>query len=420
MAQLETFKEIMGKMDYVPEEEYNELQEKEETKEEEVVEEKKETTEEAKTDEKTEETKTEEQDKTSEDETEKTEEKAEEKVEKPVDFYTEFKNKTGREIQSDEDLNKFFEQFDEYGNELKTRKEKDPYYETLEANFKDVVERFNPITQHGSKEAWEKYETAKQIGKGKNQYVVSEILNKDLGGMDNLRVASYNIMFNAPDISLDDAKRSIIRKLGVNIKEWESQEEKTYDVNNPELTAEQKVDLSVLASEARDRFDTLKTSVKLPDFPDALKDIEDKTKQRQEFDEKLKTGWGDTAKEIAKTPPSIEVDGFKVDYNKFGKGFTSKAAEWIMKDAIQRGIEPTKENIESQSELFKMVSVYTNLDKIVKAYAEEKTTELQKKLDDLVHNSKEIKTEEAPDTGPKTKQDEINEAARQLVEEKGL
>lgn len=422
MAEL-TFDQAMRKIGMIPEDELNQeekVEEKQEIKEEVKEEKVEEKVEEVKTEEKVEEKKE-----------EKVEEKKEEKVEeKTFDFYGELKNKTGREFKSDEEISKFFEEYDEFGNELKTRREKDAYHQELETNFKDIVERFNPVKEHGSVEAWQKYQIAKQIGKNKNKFVVNEVVNKDLDKIDNLTMAAYNAMYSAPTISVNDAKRSVLSKAGVNIKQWEEENDKPFDVNNPDVTAEQKVEIEILASEARDRFETLKSNVKLEEFPDVLEAIEKKAKERQESMQKIEAGWGDVAKEIVNNPPKIqfmakddkgkEIVDFEVDYSKFGNKFTQQVADLIRQDAISRGVEPTKENIESQTELFKMYSVYKNVEKIAKAYAEEKLAEQKSKTDDKIHNSQELNKQEAPPTGEKTPTDKLNEEARQMLIKQGL
>lgn len=356
----------------------------------------------------------------------------EEKIpeEKKFSLLTELQARTGREFKDEDEIGKFFETYGSLEKELTERKSRDAYYQELESTFKDIVDVYDPIKQHGSEENWKRYETAKQIGQGKNQFVVSEVVNKDLSKIDNLSVTAMGAMFNSTDITLEEAKRSVLRKIGVDIKGIEEETGKPFDMDSYTLTPEQKVDLSIMASSSRDNFEKLKAGVKFPEIPDFKKNIDAKAQERLRLKGEIEQKWGNYAKKLAEEPPKIQFfeakDGkeqvaFEVDYSKLDKKFMAEAIELVHKDAVLRNVEPTDENVGIQNELFKMYVLYKNYQKITNAILEDKLSAQQEKTDNEIYNSQPINKTEAPQsTGALTKQEKANAGAKAMLEAEGL
>jgi hypothetical protein len=187
---------------------------------------------------------------------------------------------------------------------------------------------------------------------------------------------------NHPNIAENDLKAAIYDTNGIDPdakpEEWNS------------------VTRAKLAMSADDARATLKTLTSGIEFPKAV------TKEQRDADAATAL-----QKRIQATDPLkaefTTFDKFKsekgnIDYD-VPADFKAKLPDMFQAMFIDAGLDPTPENKATAMELRNMTFLYQNIDKIIEVKVKEGQTEIQKKLDEALNNTKPPNTATATDEG---------------------
>lgn len=337
----------------------------------------------------------------------------------------EFNKRYGLDFKDEDNLKSFFEKgskLSEIETELNGLKEQLPYYQEVEQTLRDFVDTNDPIKVYGSEEAYKDALAIRKLSQeGRNEAVVTKAIKSNLGAMSDLDVLTMKKEFDSPSVvgETEAIKRSILRSVGVDIDEWEKENEKRYDVNNPDLTPEQKVGIAGMADMARNEIRSLKSSIEVPEYKSPLEGLKEKIKQDQEASEKRVQDWEKQGDRLTSEFSKIE----KFSKDKEGKdivdfvyeidpSFKSDIKQMVVDYAKERGLEPTQENVDEVKKLVLFTYLTDNWEKVLDAYGTERESRVVTKVDQEIHNPAPVNKEEAPPTKEAEDVDKFNEAVQ--------
>jgi hypothetical protein len=212
----------------------------------------------------------------------------------------------------------------------------------------------------------------------KDPYTLQEIVMADVSKMSDIDVLVKAQKINHPSLAENDIKAAIYRKHGIDP-----------DTKPEEWDSVVKAELTMSADDARANIKALTNGIELP-----------KTVTKEERER--------VANEAMQARVQA-IEPFKADYlafDKFKRGnidfdvpsdFKSKLPDMFKASMIDSGLEPTDENKQALMELRDMTFLYQNFDKIVEVAVKAGQTEIQKKLDEALHNTKPPNTATATD-----------------------
>ena len=336
----------------------------------------------------------------------------------------EFNKRYGLDFKDEDNLKSFFEKgskLSEIETELNGLKEQLPYYQEVEQTLRDFVDTNDPIKVYGSEEAYKDALAIRKLSQeGRNEAVVTKAIKSNLGTMSDLDVLTMKKEFDSPSVvgETEAIKRSILRSVGVDIDEWEKENDKRYDVNTPDLTPEQKVGIASMADIARNEIRSLKSSIEVPEYKSPLEGLKEKIKQDQETRDKRVQDWEKQGDRLTSEFSKIE----KRSKDKEGKdivdfvyeidpSFKSDIKQMVVDYAKERGIEPTQENVAEVKKLIKSTYLAEdgNLEKLLDAYGTERESRVIEKTDSTIHNPTPINKDDAPPTKEAEDADKFNE-----------
>ena len=308
----------------------------------------------------------------------------------------------------------------EYKSKLKDYDEKSTYYTELENAVKEITENFTNMTNN---DRFKLAYAAEQIaGSNRDFDSAVRVMTNDLDKMSDMDVLVLQKQFDVKGSSgdADTIKSVMLKKLGVDVKAIEAEKDGSFDMNT-DLTPEQKYELKIDAASARTALNDLKANVKYQELPDPLKQVAEKSKEKEERVTTLKTQWESEAQRVAndKKLDALEYyteneKGEKVlDFSyKIDQTFKSKIPEMVVKYATSKNMDFTQENVDKITKMLVDVYEIENRDLIRRAEVKEKISQLEKKYDDGKHNPRPFNTTDNPNpvTDPeKGLEDWVNE-----------
>jgi len=214
----------------------------------------------------------------------------------------------------------------------------------------------------------------------KDPYTLQEIVMSDLSKMSDIDVLVKAQKINHPNIAESDLKAAIYRKNGIDP-----------DIKPEEWDSVTRAELAMSADDARATLKTLTSGI---EFPKAA------TKEQRD---------ADAAQTLQKRIQA--TDPLKAEFTTFDKfklgdleydtpsDFKAKLPDMFQAMFIDAGLEPTPENKATALELRDMTFLYQHFDKIKEVIAKQAQTEIQKKLDEALNNTKPPNTATATDEG---------------------
>jgi hypothetical protein len=214
----------------------------------------------------------------------------------------------------------------------------------------------------------------------KDPYTLQEIVMQDVSKMSDIDVLVKAQKINHPNIAETDLKAAIYKKNGIDP-----------DIKPEEWDSVTRAELAMSADDARATLKTLTSGI---EFPKAA------TKEQRD---------ADAAQALQKRIQ--ETDPLKAEFttfDKFKKGdleydvpsdFKTKLPDMFQAMFIDAGLDPTPENKATALELRDMTFLYQNFDKILEVAVKKGQTEIQKKLDEALNNTKPPNTATTTDEG---------------------
>jgi len=214
----------------------------------------------------------------------------------------------------------------------------------------------------------------------KDPYTLQQIVMADVSKMSDLDVLVKEKKIDLPGLSEKDIKEALLDQYGI----------------DPEVAPEEwssivKTKIAIAAQSARANIKSLTNGIELP---------------KQTTKEERESALAKAQQErIQQTEP---LKAKFLQFDKFEKGdfkydspaeFKSKLPEMFQAMFIDAGLDPTEENLQTAVELRDSMFLYQNFDKIKEVIAKQAQTELQKKLDEALHNTTPPNTTTATDQG---------------------
>jgi hypothetical protein len=214
----------------------------------------------------------------------------------------------------------------------------------------------------------------------KDENALREIAMGDVSKMSDLQVLVKNQKIDLPNLSESDIELALKDKYGIDP-----------DTKPEEWSSIAKTKIAIDAQGARANIKTLTSGI---EFPKAV------TKEQRDADAATAL-----QKRVQETEP---LKAEFTSFDKFKKGdidydvpadFKTKLPDMFQAMFIDAGLEPTPENKATAMELRDMTFLYQNIDKIIEVKVKEGQTEIQKKLDEALNNTKPPNTATATDEG---------------------
>jgi hypothetical protein len=214
----------------------------------------------------------------------------------------------------------------------------------------------------------------------KDPFTLQEIVMADVSKMSDIDVLVKAQKINHPNIAESDLKAAIYKKNGIDP-----------DIKPEEWDSVTRAELAMSADDARATLKTLTSGI---EFPKAV------TKEQRDADAAQAL-----QKRIQATEP-LKAEFTTFDRFKLGdleydtpSDFKAKLPDMFQAMFIDAGLEPTPENKATALELRDMTFLYQNFDKIKEVIVKQAQTELQKKHDEELNNTKPPNTATATDEG---------------------
>ena len=214
----------------------------------------------------------------------------------------------------------------------------------------------------------------------KDPYTLQEIVMSDVSKMSDIDVLVKAQKINHPNIAENDLRAAIYKKNGIDP-----------DIKPEDWDSVTRAELAMSADDARATLKTLTSGI---EFPKAA------TKEQRDADAAQALQKRIQATDPLKTEFTT-FDKFKkgsIDYD-VPADFKTKLPDMFQAMFIDAGLEPTPENKATAMELRDMTFLYQNIDKIIEVKVKEGQTEIQKKLDEALNNTKPPNTATATDNG---------------------
>jgi hypothetical protein len=212
----------------------------------------------------------------------------------------------------------------------------------------------------------------------KDAETLRQIVMSDVSKMSDIDVLVKAQKINHPTIAESDLKAAIYRKHGIDP-----------DTKPEEWDSVTRAELAMSADDARANIKTLTSGI---EFPKAV------TKEQRDADAAQAL-----QKRIQETNPLkadfLAFDKFKrgtIDYD-VPADYKEKLPDMFQAMFIDAGMEPTKENFQTAIELRDATFLYQNFDKILEVAVKAGQVEVQKKLDEALHNTQPPNTATATD-----------------------
>ena len=212
----------------------------------------------------------------------------------------------------------------------------------------------------------------------KDPYTLQEIVMADVSKMSDIDVLVKAQKINHPNIAENDLKAAIYKKNGIDP-----------DIKPEDWDSVTRAELAMSADDARATLKTLTSGI---EFPKAA------TKEQRDADAAQALQKRIQATDPLKTEFTT-FDKFKkgaIDYD-VPADFKTKLPDMFQAMFIDAGLEPTPENKATAMELRDMTFLYQNIDKIIEVKVKEGQTEIQRKLDEALNNTKPPNTKTATD-----------------------
>lgn len=312
--------------------------------------------------------------------------------------------------------------------------QKKPYLEELENELQALVNREDPANTL-SPEQYKAYLVAQKLLQGKNiqdtrvQALVQNIALSDLTQLNDLDVVSYGWQYDSPKFAGQEVeiRRIILKEIGL---DEDVLNDPGFKLSEVQLTPEQELRLSRMAKAERDRFSSVKDSVKPPEKKDWKSILQEKVEKRQQEIqaarariESLKGGWADEAKRTAESLKSVEFLSqneqgqsvpeftFEVDAD-----FKKLIPDMVIGYALEHNLEPTQENAKAIGDLVKGVYVLKNIERMIPAFKKDVESKLREQFGKDIHNGRPINTGgPPPDRAALTEADLANIVAENLL-----
>jgi len=219
----------------------------------------------------------------------------------------------------------------------------------------------------------------------KDPFTLQEIVMADVDKMSDLDVLVKNQKINHPRLAEADIKAVLYKKHGIDPEtkpeEWDS-------IARTEIAMD--------AENARANIRSLTNGIELP-----------KAVTREEREQEANRTM--QARVQAVEPLKAEFtafDKFKIGDLEYDppSDFKSKLPDMFQAMFIDAGMEPTKENLQTAIELRDSTFLYQNFEKIKEVIVKQAQTEIQKKLDEALSNTKLPNTAVASDEGVPAKE----------------
>ena len=202
----------------------------------------------------------------------------------------------------------------------------------------------------------------------------------DVSKMSDLQVLVKNQKIDLPNLAESDIELALKDKYGIDP-----------DTKPEEWSSIAKTKIAIDAQGARANIKTLTSGI---EFPKAV------TKEQRDADAATALQKRIQATDPLKTEFTT-FDKFKkgaIDYD-VPADFKTKLPDMFQAMFIDAGLEPTPENKATAMELRDMTFLYQNIDKIIEVKVKEGQTEIQRKLDEALNNTKPPNTKTATDEG---------------------
>ena len=214
----------------------------------------------------------------------------------------------------------------------------------------------------------------------KDENALREIAMSDVSKMSDLQVLVKNQKIDLPNLAESDIELALKDKYGIDP-----------DTKPEEWSSIAKTKIAIDAQGARANIKTLTSGI---EFPKAV------TKEQRDADAATALQKRIQATDPLKTEFTT-FDKFKkgaIDYD-VPADFKTKLPDMFQAMFIDAGLEPTPENKATAMELRDMTFLYQNIDKIIEVKVKEGQTEIQRKLDEALNNTKPPNTKTATDEG---------------------
>jgi hypothetical protein len=214
----------------------------------------------------------------------------------------------------------------------------------------------------------------------KDPFTLQEIVMADVSKMSDIDVLVKAQKINHPNIAENDLRAAIYKKNGIDL-----------DTKPEDWDSVTRAELAMSADDARANIKQLTNGIELPK---AVTKEEREAQEHQAMQKRVELS----------TPLKAEFlqfDKLKVgdiDYD-VPADYKSKLEDTFNAMFIQNGMEPTKENLQTAKELRDMTCLYQNIDKIIEIAVKKGQVEVQKKLDEALHNNQPPNTATASDDG---------------------
>jgi hypothetical protein len=216
----------------------------------------------------------------------------------------------------------------------------------------------------------------------KDPYTLQEIVMSDVSKMSDIDVLVKAQKINHPNIAESDLKAAIFKKNGIDP-----------DIKPEEWDSVTRAELAMSADDARATLKTLTSGI---EFPKAATKEQREADAAQALQKRIQAT--DPLKTEFTTFDKFKSEKGKIDYD-VPADFKAKLPDMFQAMFIDAGLEPTPENKATAMELRDMTFLYQNIDKIIEVKVKEGQTEIQKKLDEALNNTKPPNTATATDEG---------------------
>jgi hypothetical protein len=320
-------------------------------------------------------------------------------------------------------LNKFTNQefeSEDQAKEALTKPSMETEYEEAQTKLTDLQEKFDLLTEqldpskYFSSEEAMKLEIFKKENPKKDASIAQKIFSSgDLNEVDNLDIVKMGMKFNTRGLKGTEAdlEATIAEELNADsdtpVSEWS-------------IPAQNR--LARMASEYRDQFDKIKSSVSLPERVDIEALRTERKQAAEQAQAELTQGWTARADEVLKSTDKISIpigepkEGESQEFFEWdlGKAPADKVAE--LKDTyIELGIEFNKDTADSFQKALRMELLEDNLPKIMDQYRKHLLAQKEEEHLKETHNPGAIKDTVRPEGGAdKKKKDQTDFATSGL------
>jgi len=274
-------------------------------------------------------------------------------------------------------------------------------YDTLKTEHNDLTEKYDLLTEqldpskYFSSEEAMKLEIFKRENPKKDASIAQKIFStEDLDSVNDLEMVKMGIKFKSSTLKASDKdiEAAIAAEFG---------EEPETPFNEWSSTAQTR--LSIRAGEERDKFDTVKTSVKMPDKVDIDAILAQRKEAADATTATLTEGWTKNTEEVLKDSNKMKLqigeaeEGESQEFFEWDLGAAPKAEVEQLRDTyISIGMPLNGESKESFNKALRMDLLEKNLPKIMEQYG--KNLLAKQKEDHLkeTHNPGAIKDTERP------------------------